>query len=127
MAAPAGSAGSEGAVNSNLTCAQYTQRMEARTVQPAKRQECGRCHKMHFVDCNGLMDQCADLRAQEPKPAPEPDCDECGHPISAHDPKYGCDVERGDGYVGGSDVIQALGPCGCTAVRQAEVEVNGAK
>jgi hypothetical protein len=50
--------------------------------------------------------------------AAEPaECGECGHAISAHDPTYGCDVERGDGYAGGSDVIQALGPCGCTAVR----------
>lgn len=30
-----------------------------------------------------------------------------------HGDKYGCEVERGDGYIGTSDVMQALGPCGC--------------
>ena len=42
-------------------------------------------------------------------------CDECGHAMKYHRAEYGCEVERGDGYVGTSDVLQALGPCGCTA------------
>jgi hypothetical protein len=45
-------------------------------------------------------------------------CDDCGHAWRHHNPKYGCEVERGDGYIGTSDVLQALGPCGCTAVKK---------
>jgi hypothetical protein len=45
-------------------------------------------------------------------------CEECNHPISAHHHKYGCEIERGDGYRGNSDVTEALGPCGCTAITQ---------
>jgi hypothetical protein len=49
---------------------------------------------------------------------PDPICEECGHEVSLHEPKYGCEVERGDGYVG--DVLQAMGPCGCKAVTKGE-------
>lgn len=43
-------------------------------------------------------------------------CDECGHPVSAHHSDYGCEMEGGDGYRAGSDILEALGPCGCTAI-----------
>jgi hypothetical protein len=45
----------------------------------------------------------------------EPLCDECGHPEADHHWRYGCEVERGDDYVLGT--LQAMGPCGCRAVK----------
>lgn len=42
-------------------------------------------------------------------------CPDCEHPIAEHG-KRGCEVERGDGYIGSSEVLQALGPCRCTSV-----------
>jgi len=41
------------------------------------------------------------------------DCDNCGHPLSLHDPKYGCEFERGDFLIGDAEFLQAVGPCGC--------------
>jgi hypothetical protein len=42
-------------------------------------------------------------------------CDECWHPISRHDDKCGCDVDRGDQLVG--EVLTAMGPCCCEAFK----------
>jgi len=47
------------------------------------------------------------------------ECEECGHPISAHT-KYGCEIEGGDAWVTGNQpdqptVLMAQGPCGCQA------------
>lgn len=44
-------------------------------------------------------------------------CDECGHAIRRHNDKYGCEHERGDGWVEGNNCggLVAQGPCGCTA------------
>jgi len=41
-------------------------------------------------------------------------CEECGHKISLHNDKYGCQVERGDIYESGY-APRAGGPCGCMA------------
>ena len=38
------------------------------------------------------------------------ECAECDHLMRYHGPD-GCEIERGDGYIGGN--FQALGPCGC--------------
>jgi hypothetical protein len=48
----------------------------------------------------------------------EPVCEECGHAVSAHGAKYGCEIERGDAWVDGESMggWVAQGPCGCTAV-----------
>jgi len=46
--------------------------------------------------------------------AREAKCEECGHAMKYHRAEYGCEVERGDGYANGSDVLQAMGPCCCT-------------
>ena len=45
----------------------------------------------------------------------EPLCDECGHEEHYHHWRYGCEVERGDQLVG--EILQAMGPCGCQAVK----------
>ena len=47
-------------------------------------------------------------------------CDECGHKVSLHNDRYGCQFERGDEWVTGNQpeaptVLMAQGPCGCTA------------
>jgi hypothetical protein len=46
-----------------------------------------------------------------------PSCRNCGHE-TFHDPKYGCEYERGDTWVTGNQpsqptVLMAQGPCGC--------------
>jgi hypothetical protein len=46
------------------------------------------------------------------------ECPDCTHPLGLHADQYGCDKDRGDGWVTGSQagaptVFQALGPCGC--------------
>lgn len=43
----------------------------------------------------------------------ELECPDCGHTLEHHADKYNCDVERGDGYRIGSEILEALGPCGC--------------
>jgi len=43
-------------------------------------------------------------------------CCLCGHEKRYHHPVFGCEIERGDGYIGG--VLQALGPCACGAKRE---------
>jgi hypothetical protein len=50
------------------------------------------------------------LKTRTPEPV---NCEGCGHPISFHDPKYGCDYEK-DVWVSGTnaDGLVAL-PCGC--------------
>jgi hypothetical protein len=40
-------------------------------------------------------------------------CPDCEHSLSKHADKYGCEYDRGDGYIGGAEFLQALGPCGC--------------
>lgn len=50
--------------------------------------------------------------------ADERQCEECGHLIRSHDSRYGCEYDRGDGWVTGNQagaptVLCALGPCGC--------------
>ena len=42
-------------------------------------------------------------------------CEECGHSLSLHFDRYGCEYERGDreGYEG--EPAQAYPPCGCKA------------
>lgn len=55
-----------------------------------------------------------------PEPEPE-ECDECGHDVSLHADRYGCQFERGDAWVTGNQpeqptVLMAQGPCGCKAV-----------
>lgn len=40
-------------------------------------------------------------------------CSECEHKLKYHIDKYGCEYERGDGYIGDAEYLQALGPCGC--------------
>lgn len=53
-------------------------------------------------------------------------CDDCDHPIRFHG-KYGCEYERGDAWVTGtqgdqSTVLMAQGPCGCQAVTFEPIE-----
>jgi hypothetical protein len=49
----------------------------------------------------------------------EIECDECGHKVSLHGDRYGCQYERGDivfpgeGGASGSGYEIAGGPCGC--------------
>ena len=40
-------------------------------------------------------------------------CPDCEHSLRQHVDKYGCEYDRGDGYFGGAEFLQALGPCGC--------------
>ena len=42
----------------------------------------------------------------------EAECAECGHSLRYHLDKYGCEIERGDGYRG-AEFMEALGPCSC--------------
>lgn len=42
------------------------------------------------------------------------ECIDCEHPLHLHIDQYGCEHDRGDGYrTTGSEVLEALGPCGC--------------
>lgn len=41
-------------------------------------------------------------------------CPECSHELQHHADRYGCEVERGDGYRSRSEIEEALGPCGCS-------------
>ena len=44
------------------------------------------------------------------------ECEDCGHPLSKHGDKYGCEYDRGDIQMGcrdGGTVLAASGPCGC--------------
>lgn len=41
------------------------------------------------------------------------ECPDCGHTLKYHADKYNCEVDRGDGYRIGSEILEALGPCGC--------------
>ncbi len=74
-----------------------------RDLCPDCRVDCEGCKKAfckaHAKEClsKGACEDCA--------------CSECGHALKHHSPEYGCEVERGDGWIG--DVYQALGPCGC--------------
>jgi hypothetical protein len=43
----------------------------------------------------------------------ELECPDCGHALKFHADKYNCEVDRGDGYRIGSEILEALGPCGC--------------
>ena len=43
----------------------------------------------------------------------ELECSECTHALKYHLDKYGCEIERRDGYRGGSEVLEAMGPCSC--------------
>jgi hypothetical protein len=40
-------------------------------------------------------------------------CPACNHELQHHTDKEGCEIERGDGYRAGSEIEEALGPCGC--------------
>ena len=40
-------------------------------------------------------------------------CPACNHELQHHLDKHGCEIERGDGYRSGSEILEALGPCGC--------------
>jgi hypothetical protein len=40
-------------------------------------------------------------------------CPACDHELQHHLEKEGCEIERGDGYRAGSEILEALGPCGC--------------
>lgn len=46
----------------------------------------------------------------------ELECPDCGHALRYHADKYNCEVERGDGYRIGSEILEALGPCGCDCI-----------
>jgi hypothetical protein len=39
-------------------------------------------------------------------------CPQCDHELQHHADKYGCEIERGDGYRN-AEFEEALGPCGC--------------
>jgi hypothetical protein len=56
--------------------------------------------------------------------AEEEECEECGHAVSLHMDRYGCQYERGDIWVSGDncDGLVAGGPCGCD-VHQAKFKL----
>jgi hypothetical protein len=55
-------------VNSNLTCAQYAERMEARTVEPLKHIECALCGGRHAVGrYDELLERCAEPETKRSK------------------------------------------------------------
>lgn len=49
------------------------------------------------------------------------ECPECGHTLEHHADKYNCDVEQGDGYRIGSEILEALGPCGCDLIESPDL------
>ena len=48
-------------------------------------------------------------------------CPQCGHTLARHVDEYGCEYDRGDGYRGDAEYLQALGPCGCKAEEHPEI------
>lgn len=45
----------------------------------------------------------------------------CGHILKYHADKYACEVEQGDGYRIGSEILEALGPCGCDCLESPDL------